>query len=151
MVKLNRGVTLVELMIVVVIIAVLGSVALFSFRNQIFKGKDAKRKADIKRMSIALEEYEKDKNCYPATGTITCNPGNALSPYLEKIPCDPSSNLSYYYEAETAVCPRWYRLFSVLENDQDSVITTLKCDNGCGPSNMYNYYYGSTNAPTIGQ
>ena len=55
-----KGVTLVELLVVVSIIALLALISIFAFREQIFKGNDAKRKSDIGRIQLAVEEYEKD-------------------------------------------------------------------------------------------
>ena len=76
----KRGLTLVELMIVVGIIAFLTLIATIYLRSQSHKGNDARRKADLRRISIAVEEYEKDNNCYPLSTLMTCSPGNSLDP-----------------------------------------------------------------------
>ena len=55
-------------------------------RSQVFKGNDARRKADLKRIGVAVEEYEKDKNCYPLPSLLTCNPGKGLLLILTKSP-----------------------------------------------------------------
>ena len=100
----NSGFTLVELVIVLAIIAILAVIALLYLRGQLFKGNDARRKGDLNRISLALEEYEKDHNCYPPTSQpgsellMECDPGTGLEPYLSKIPCDPVRLSSYYYE-----------------------------------------------------
>jgi prepilin-type N-terminal cleavage/methylation domain-containing protein len=142
--KINAGFTLVELMIVILIIAILATIAIMSFQGQIFKGNDAKRKADINRIKIAVEEYEKDYNCYPPKGLVVCtNGGTGLQPYLNKIPCDPTTNTSYYYDNDGSVCPSWYRFYAKLQNTQDPQINS-----GIGPDGQYNFYLGSPNAPT---
>ena len=142
--KLSAAFTLVELMIVIVIIAVLATIALISFQTQASKGNDAKRKSDINRIKIAVEEYEKDNNCYPSADLVTCtNGGTGLQPYLDKIPCDPSTNASYYYDNDGSVCPRWYRFYTELQYSKDSQITL-----NIGPNGIYNFYSGSANAPT---
>lgn len=141
--KFFSGFTLVELMIVVGIIAFLAVLAVIYFRGQIFKGNDARRKSDINRIQIAAEEYEKDKNCYPAF--ISCNSDSTqlVHPYLDKVPCDPVTKASYVYEPDgTSSCPRWYRIYSVLENQQDPQLIV-----GIGPNAAFNYYLGSPNAP----
>ena len=84
--------TLVELLIVVSIIILLVLIAIAFFRGQLFKGLDAKRKADINRIKVAIEEYEKDHDCYPPPQIVVCDPGTGLSPYLDKIPCDPGDD-----------------------------------------------------------
>lgn len=140
----KRGLTLVELMIVVGIIAFLTLIATIYLRSQSHKGNDARRKADLRRISIAVEEYEKDNNCYPLSTLMTCNPGNSLDPYLNKIPCDPVSNSSYVYEHEDSACPKWYRIYAKLDvtNDPDYVANI-------GPNSSYSYYYASPNAPAV--
>lgn len=140
----NKGLTLVELIIVVSIIAVLAIITIAYFRSQIFKGNDAKRKSDINRIEVAVEEYEKDHNCYPLA--VSCNPGTGLRPYLDIIPCDPVTHASYYYEHQDAVCPGWYKFYTVLENKNDDAVIE-----GVGPNSAFNFVLTSPNAPNPGQ
>jgi type II secretory pathway pseudopilin PulG len=140
--KLSSGLTLTELLVVVGILMFLVLMAIWYFRSQIFKGNDAKRKGDIKRIQVAIEEYEKDNDCYPTPDLVVCNPGTGLKPYINKIPCDPTTKASYYYDYEDSSCPRWYRLFAKLENENDEDVQV-----GIGPSGAYNYYASSPNAP----
>lgn len=138
-----KGFTLTEMLIVVSIVTFLILMVLLAFRSQIFKGNDAKRKGDIHRIQVAIEEYEKDNNCYPLPDDIVCDPGTGLQPYLEKIPCDPITEASYLYEIQDSSCPRWYRLLANLENENDEDAQSY-----CGPGGTYNYYASSPNAPT---
>jgi prepilin-type N-terminal cleavage/methylation domain-containing protein len=134
--------TLVELMIVVALIAVLATIAIMSLQGQISKGYDARRKSDINRLKIAVEEYEKDHNCYPQY--VVCNDGGqtALQPYLNIIPCDPVTNTSYYYDNDGSSCPNWYRFYAKLQTSDDPQITP-----NIGLGGQYNFYQGSPNAP----
>lgn len=138
----EKGLTLVELTIVVLLLAVLVLIAISYFRNQIFKGDDAKRKSDINRIKIAVEEYEKDHNCYPLSQYLTCSPGTGLRPYIDTIPCDPVTHASYYYEYQDSSCPNWYRFYTVLGNKSDESVTP-----NVGPNSAFNYVSGSTNSP----
>jgi prepilin-type N-terminal cleavage/methylation domain-containing protein len=135
----HRGLTLVEVIIVASIIVFLAMMVLVLFRDQIFKGQDARRKADLKKLQTAIEEYEKDHDCYPPASVITCNPGDGLKPYLEKIPCDPETGNDYPYTLAGQTCPDWYKLFAFLENGGTG--------SSFGPDGDYNYYVSSPNAP----
>lgn len=140
----TQGMTLIELIIVVSIIIALILIGISFFRGQIFKGNDARRKADINRIKIALEEYEKDNDCYPLPQFVTCNPGTGLSPYLNKIACDPTTHASYFYEYEDDSCPKWYRIYTKLDNTSD---TSFK--GWVGPNSAFNYVSSSSNAPVV--
>lgn len=130
--------TLIELVIVVTIIAAVAVIALAIYRGQAAKAIDAKRKADLQRIQIAVEEYEKDFNCYPPPQNLNCNPGTGLVPYLDKIPCDPVTKASYYYDYDINVCSSWFRIYANL-NDASG--------NPVGPNGAFNFYLSSPNAP----
>lgn len=135
-----KGFTLMELMIVIALVALLVLALILSIKGQIVKGRDAKRKADVHLIKTAVEEYEKDHDCYPAPELIAC--GNSFQPYLPTILCDPFSNEAYVYEVPEDGCPRWFRIYSRLENLKDTGLLP-----GIGPSGSYNYYVSSPNAP----
>lgn len=144
--RVNRqaGMTLIELLVVMVIITALIVLITAFLRSQIFKANDARRKAEMRRIGIAAEEYEKDNNCYPLPNLVICKPGTGLQPYLDKVPCNPINNSSYFYEHEDSVCPSWYRIYSNLENTLDPDYI-----NGLGPAGVYSYVYQSSNAPDL--
>jgi len=146
--KVKKGFTLSEVLIVVSIIVFLLIMILVLFRKQIFKGQDARRKGDMQRIRVAVEEYEKDHDCYPPKVIVeNCNPGTGLQPYLDKIPCDPVTKGPYVAEMDEAICPSWYRIYTKLGNDLDIDIDKVGCEYGCGPDLAYNYYLSSPNAP----
>lgn len=140
----DSGLSLVEVIIVLVIIAILILLILLFLRGQLFKAHDAKRKSDISRISVAVEEYEKDHNCYPSyvsCGTVADQP---VYPYLNQVPCDPVTQASYYYDTDiSGTCAKWYRLSTSLEYTSDPQVLPY-----CGPGGVYNFYQGSPNAPS---
>ena len=147
--KACEGFTLIELLAVVAIISLLIIVGVGTYLKQLEKGYDGKRKTDIAKIKIALEEYEKDHDCYPPVSIMDCNPGDGLKPYLNKIPCEPKTDAEYYYYPDTSTCPKWYWVFTNLENTGDMAITDLGCQYGCGPdinNAIYNFYGSSPNA-----
>ena len=150
----STGLTLTELLIVMSIIMILLIVGLVSYRAQIFKGYDARRKTDLHQIKVGLEEYEKDNECYPDSLGCGVETGTALDPYMgENVPCDPVTGDAYeYYPDNTSACAGWFWIFTDLDYEQDPGIAKIGCTLGCGPSEGetdYNYYVSSPNAPDV--
>ncbi len=145
----HNAFTLVELLIVFSVIAILAVLLVAYFRSQIHKGNDARRRSDINRIKIAVEEYEKDNDCYPLLSEMqSCgtDPAIAIHPYLNNVPCDPVTKQPYIYEPSCITdgcCPVWYRIYADMDYEQDPYLTP-----GIGPGSAYNYVAGSDNAPT---
>jgi len=140
------GFTLIEVLVAVAIIAILIMLVIGTFIRQIAKGNDARRKADLDRIKVAVEEYEKDHNCYPLVIACGGDERNLLHPYLNNVPCDPVTRDTYGYDDEAdeggGTCPRWFRIYAALQNSDDtSIIPKI------GPGAAYNYYVSSPNAP----
>lgn len=136
------GYTLIEILIVVAILGLLMIASFYTLRYQLGKARDARRKSDVNLIKEAVEEYEKDNDCYPPVELVICSPGIGLKPYLNKIPCDPNTGDSYFYEIPNDSCPDWYRIYVKLESPKDKNYLS-----GIGPSGTYNYYVSSPNAP----
>ena len=159
----QAGLTLIEMITVIAIIIILILIGWMAWRNQFNKAKDANRKDDLQRLSIAFEEYFTDHDCYPPADILSNCGGNELSPYLNSIPCDPLSNTKYCYipdDTPPGTCPRYYRLLSSLDNTTDPIITKLQCHGPeyCGYEtecdadviqNSYNYGVSSLNVPVL--
>lgn len=100
--KNTRGFTLIELLVVIAIIGILSSVVLASLNSARSRAQDAKRFADLRQLSSALEIYYNDVGSYPPNDPITqVNPSlNVLVPtYMSSIPADPvyTSGNGYRY------------------------------------------------------
>jgi len=65
--KTPRAFTLVELLIVVVIIAILASIAIPNFMAAQVRSKVSRAEADLQLINTALEIYRVDRNRYPPT------------------------------------------------------------------------------------
>ena len=141
----KKGFTLVELMVVIVIMGILVTIGTFAFQSSQKKSRDSRRKSDLNQVTKALEMYNTDVGVYPAGGTVgtvdagkiigcvnasgttvTCSWGsgftNALKSvvYMVKLPKDPNSSQTYYYER----IGNGYRLYGRLENAEDAAIPT---------------------------
>jgi len=99
----QRGFTLIEIMVVVIIIGVLAGLV----APQFFKSAETARKiaaeSDIKRISSQMSLYRLDNFSYPTTAeginALVSDPGkrNWNGPYLKDLPLDPWDN-EYQYQ-----------------------------------------------------
>lgn len=119
---LKKSFTLIEVLIIILILGVLSSVIYSNFITSIKKGRDARRKTDLKQIQNALEMYYEDKKIYPTQiffgnklcETNLCNNGEKI--YMQKVPNDPNSNFVYFYQSDGT----FYRLYSCIENNLDN-------------------------------
>lgn len=96
----QRGFTLIEIMVVVVIIGVLGAIVVPQFMSRPDQAKVTAARTDIQAISTALEMYRLDTFNYPSTqqgleALVTRPPGTPLAKnwnpqgYLKSLPVDP--------------------------------------------------------------
>lgn len=70
-IKNNKGFTIVELLIVIIIIGILAALVLNSFRGVQEKARDTKRQTDVNAQSSQLEVYYTNSGGYPIfTGEV---------------------------------------------------------------------------------
>ncbi|MCF4998059.1 type II secretion system protein GspG [Pseudomonas syringae] len=103
----QRGFTLIEIMVVVVIIGILGAIVVPQFMSRPDQAKVTAAKIDIQAIATALEMYRLDNARYPTTqqglealvkrpaGTPSANQWNPNG-YLKSLPLDPW-NTPYQY------------------------------------------------------
>ncbi len=96
----QKGFTLIELLVVIAIIGLLASVVLLALNSARQKSRDAKRVADARQISSALELYYNDANSYPGALASLVNSGYIgaipAAPTPQDTPCAAASN-SYAY------------------------------------------------------
>ncbi len=97
---MKKGFTLTELMIVIAIIAVLGVLVSGNFINSLKRGRDVKRKTDLRAIKNAIEQYYSLCGSYPIAlgNSIQC----ATTVIMATVPLDNSTTA---YQYDPAVTP----------------------------------------------
>ncbi|OGJ41100.1 MAG: hypothetical protein A2378_00390 [Candidatus Pacebacteria bacterium RIFOXYB1_FULL_44_10] len=137
MIRNIKAFTLIELLITMAILAVITTVVAGNFAGSTQKGRDARRKSDLKQLQTALEAYMNDKGEYPtyeggssffsyldASGIpVSVDTGESFAignvVYMSKVPADPNSSYTYLYVPDADTHPRAYQIFTHLENEKD--------------------------------
>ena len=94
--KKQRGFTLIEIMVVVVIIGMLATLILPKVLGRQDEAFIAKAKSDIRAMSSASKLYKLDNFKYPAGLNDLVTGGSKGRGYLDKVPKDPWGNAYQY-------------------------------------------------------
>jgi type IV pilus assembly protein PilE len=73
-----KGVTLIELMIVVVVVAILASIAIPSYRNYVLRAHRVEAKTALLNLAAAQEKYYLQNNTYAPQADLTDAPPDGL-------------------------------------------------------------------------
>lgn len=168
--RTQRGFTMTELLIVVSIIVILAITILVAINPmaQIFKGYDSRRKADLQKIKIALENYYADHDCYPKFPmvdernhpTYICG-SDFLKPYLPSMPCDPNTQKPYtiFLSPGNSTCPQQFavyaQIYAFFDKDASAIpycpktiavgspgLTVGQMSAGCSEVEICANYYG---------
>lgn len=164
-----RGLSLIEVLIVVAILSILVLAGMRNVVPQLSKARDGRRKADLDVIKVAMEEYFNDNGCYPpACALSSCQ--EELEPYLKRgVPKDPSGDRPYAYVAhpqyDSVLCAdrdEGFQVFAALEKIDDSDVAALGCVGGCpglseevlesveAPGEPDEYVYGVSEGVPVG-
>lgn len=138
----SRGITIFETLIFLVILSFLLLISYTLVPSVMAKARDARRKADLRKISQALEHYFDKFNLFPPA-LPNCGQPFYLSTtiIITDFPCDPKDLTPYLYQSDG----QSYQLYANFENTTDPTIASLGCDHGCGPNCFYNYGISSSN------
>ena len=114
--RFTKGFSLLELLVVVSIIGILVSIGVVAFTTAQQQGRDSRRRADLKAMQDAFEQYKGAVGTYDTcatmanydTGSGTLMPGG--------LPNDPRNSGDFVYNTSTACSEESYCVCALLEN-----------------------------------
>lgn len=123
--KRLSGFTLIELLVVISVIAILVTLGFSSFSTAQKKGRDTKRKSDIKEIQGALEQYYSvcgyqypTPNAANFYSSIICtSPSLAVMP---TVPTDPRATPPYACPTITNCTGTGFRICATLEGETPS-------------------------------
>lgn len=129
----NKGFTLVELLVVILIIGILATVGLTMYSGVQKSARIAKRIEDLRAIKNALEVYNSVEKSYPSTFVVgatpafnsSCSPPatgvvpNFVPKYMSSFPKDPLSGGCYRY-ASNGVDYKLYNTNSEMASDFQS-------------------------------
>ena len=131
--KQNKGFTLIELIIVILIISILTTISFVAFQNNMVDSRDATRKADMTNLKVALKSSMKKTWFYPDPAGNLINITNSWTVYvnqwildssisidnLQEIPKDPKNEQFYLYSTTTN--KQEFEVWMALENGWNPV------------------------------
>ena len=102
--SLERGFTLIEIMVVVVIIGLLAAFVAPNLMGNVDTAQINRARQDIRNIETSLNLYRLDNFRYPSTveglEALVSNPGESVAPnwkqYLNRLPRDPWNNVYQY-------------------------------------------------------
>ena len=112
----QRGFTLVELLVVIVVLAVLAAIVLPKFMNSSARSKESSLRSDLKLMRNAVSVFQADIGKYPSTladlsetdkTKVKDQDGNVVKatdwhgPYVEAVPTGPIAGAALNYDNTT--------------------------------------------------
>jgi type II secretion system protein G len=146
----QKGFTIVELLIVIVVIAILATISIVAYSGIQQRARDTIRLSDIKTLSKAIELFYADNGNYPMSAGWCTQPSGAayaaafqaeIAPYLARFPRDPSYSGTYQDYFYRNVGDTSYYLYAEMEGSDLADDGFTGCTRTGGLNNEYDYRY----------
>ena len=96
----SRGFTLIELMIVVVVLSIITTIAVSSYRGSVLKARRAEAKADLLELTQLIERFRTENNTFVGfTRPFTTSPRNGQAFYNLQFPAGQPTATTYILQA----------------------------------------------------
>jgi type II secretion system protein G len=101
----QKGFTIVELLVVIVVIGILASISVVSYNGVQKRARDSARDSAVRTIRLAMEVYKSDANVYPSITGVAAGSGSNISgltsslvpTYISKVPNDPDATKNINY------------------------------------------------------
>lgn len=100
--KKQSGFSFIELLVTISIIAIIAAVGLATYSTSQQKSRDAKRKADLKQIQVALEMCRSETGSYPNSLGTSISCGTPSVVYMSEVPAEPNTDTPYDYNYNAA-------------------------------------------------
>jgi general secretion pathway protein G len=114
--KKNHGFSLLELLVVISIIGILISIGAVAFTTAQKTGRDARRRADVKAMQDAFEQYRAENTSYETCSTMADFDSGSGAMMPGGLPTDPKNTGSFIYNTSTGCSTTEYCVCAMLES-----------------------------------
>jgi prepilin-type N-terminal cleavage/methylation domain-containing protein len=141
--KKDRGFTIVELLIVIVVIAILAAITIVAYNGVQNKAKDANNRTDAVAIAKVAESINADLSSYPTgtdTATLTTSFGTGTT---AKLP----SGIALKYLAAAGSAPG----FTSARDDADLTTHTYTVKVCAAPNGLVIYYPSRSTSTTLSQ
>lgn len=151
------GFTLIELLVVIAIIGLFAAAIFVSLASARARSRDARRKADLNQIRVAVELYVATNGTLPgSSGQGNCNNAGGCNStdvepwipgmdqqYIGTLPVDPSNGATYRYRYRPNAGTGDYEIDAPVETDYLSAQNDGGNENVCPSSTTCRYEIGS--------
>ncbi|MGH8756096.1 MAG: type IV pilin protein [Burkholderiales bacterium] len=135
--KTQTGLTLIELMIVVAVVAILGVIALPAYTDYVTRGKIPEATSNLADLRVKMEQWYQDNRNYQNTAATACGvtmPAAPVVKYFTFACANPGGNQTYTLTATGTVSMAGFVYTIDQSNVKTSTITGKPGWNGTQPA-----------------